>query len=302
MKKLFKYSQQIILATILVAVSTGIVFAGPSFDVTTLTFGFIRAGNSHPDPYNHGIKRFFYGYGWSGLNQEYGYGYGYSDKSGDEGIIVPWAEYGFEGEEGPVTIDKVAVTQTVGQITYSTNYLARLAWGVWLGYPNPTGENLVTFGGDTEEYFSGEQILNITGLSCDTQYYYQIMAKDAANNQWPLEDSFTTDSCSSGTQVVGGVSSNTEITQPSNPQGLRLPSIFLRLGSIGVDVQDLQKLLNHIGVFLDSHGVGSPGNETQYFGQKTFAAVKAFQQVFDLKKVDGIYGIETQTAMSKLLN
>jgi len=51
----------------------------------------------------------------------------------------------------------------------------------------------------------------------------------------------------------------------------------LRLGSTGDDVKLLQQLLNSHGILVAAAGVGSPGNETNYFGSLTEKAVQKFQ-------------------------
>lgn len=50
-----------------------------------------------------------------------------------------------------------------------------------------------------------------------------------------------------------------------------------RLGNSGPDILLLQKFLNTHGFIIVTTGPGSPGNETNYFGLKTFQALKKFQ-------------------------
>lgn len=52
----------------------------------------------------------------------------------------------------------------------------------------------------------------------------------------------------------------------------------LKMGSVGEDVKCLQRYLNWSGYTLATLGAGSPGNETTYFGPKTVAAVKKWQE------------------------
>ena len=52
----------------------------------------------------------------------------------------------------------------------------------------------------------------------------------------------------------------------------------LSIGSRGDDVKSLQQLLNKKGYLISSSGPGSPGNETDYFGKLTKAAVIRFQE------------------------
>ncbi len=309
MKNLFKYSQQIILLIILVLVSGGVVFA-KGFDLTVLTSGFLRAANhyssGHTDCIPCGDTFFHYGYGWSGNLQEWGYGYGYSSNIGrsvEESDLPGLAEYGFDGEDGVVTIDSVTVSKTTATITYSTNYLARFAYGIGTGYP-VTEDNVVANHDNNRDYFSGVQTINATGLTCGTTYYYVINARDAGDNRWGFQDSFTTASCNTNHETVTGSISaptNTQQSTSHNPRGLRLPPITLALGSLGTDVQDLQILLNFFGTFLASDGAGSPGTETQTFGTRTKAALMKFQSTFGLEKVDGIYGQKTHDVMESFL-
>jgi peptidoglycan hydrolase-like protein with peptidoglycan-binding domain len=51
----------------------------------------------------------------------------------------------------------------------------------------------------------------------------------------------------------------------------------LKLGSRGEDVKRLQIFLNQQGFTVSETGAGAPGNETDYFGQKTHVALILFQ-------------------------
>jgi hypothetical protein len=52
----------------------------------------------------------------------------------------------------------------------------------------------------------------------------------------------------------------------------------LREGMSGMDVYYLQKFLNNTGHIVSESGEGSPGNETQFFGEKTNKALFSFKQ------------------------
>lgn len=56
----------------------------------------------------------------------------------------------------------------------------------------------------------------------------------------------------------------------------------LDLGMTGEDIRDLQKLLNSLGFIIAVAGPGSPGNETDYFGALTAAAIQQFQAAHNI--------------------
>ncbi len=71
----------------------------------------------------------------------------------------------------------------------------------------------------------------------------------------------------------------------------------LRYGMRGTDVMNLQKLMNCLGFTLSSAGAGSPGQETEYFSNRTEQSVRKFQDYYvndvlqsaGLKKSSGIF-------------
>lgn len=65
------------------------------------------------------------------------------------------------------------------------------------------------------------------------------------------------------------------------------------------EIYQLQKYLNTHGYVITSQGVGSPGNESHYFGQLTKSALIKFQIVNKLYP-DGILGIKTREIINTL--
>lgn len=82
----------------------------------------------------------------------------------------------------------------------------------------------------------------------------------------------------------------------------------LRIGSQGADVKLLQQFLNRSGFAIASRGVGSPGNETSYFGPATRSALVRFQEAhaeevlkpFGLSAGTGYFGPATRQFVNGL--
>ena len=87
--------------------------------------------------------------------------------------------------------------------------------------------------------------------------------------------------------------------QPGKPEAIFLFSRDLKLGSTGEDVQELQKYLNHAGVTVAVSGVGSPGNETNYFGPATQTALIKFQQAHGISPANGYFGPATRAIINQ---
>ncbi len=71
----------------------------------------------------------------------------------------------------------------------------------------------------------------------------------------------------------------------------------LELGMTGEDVRSLQQILNANGFVLAESGVGSPGNETDYFGTLTKSAVSAYQAAHQVVPSVGYFGPLTRSSM-----
>ena len=69
----------------------------------------------------------------------------------------------------------------------------------------------------------------------------------------------------------------------------------LTLGSKGADVKALQEFLNNNGSPVAASGVGSVGNETEYFGPMTKAALASFQSAHGITPAVGYFGPITRS-------
>lgn len=92
--------------------------------------------------------------------------------------------------------------------------------------------------------------------------------------------------------------------------GEQIFSRTLQVGDVGSDVLSLQQVLNNDGdTLVDSTGVGSPNNETNYFGLKTKNAVIRFQEKYrdeiltplGLSSGTGIVGQKTLNKLNALV-
>ncbi len=82
----------------------------------------------------------------------------------------------------------------------------------------------------------------------------------------------------------------------------------LRRGMVGEDVRALQRLMNCLGFTLATDGPGSPGKETTLFAERTFVAVKKFQEAYVidilgpllLKEGTGVFAERSQQKVDSL--
>jgi hypothetical protein len=72
----------------------------------------------------------------------------------------------------------------------------------------------------------------------------------------------------------------------------------LYFGMTDPDVKKLQQLLNKLGYILAESGPGSPGNETDYFGSLTQAALAKFQADNTIYPTAGYFGPKTRAAFA----
>jgi stage II sporulation protein D len=76
----------------------------------------------------------------------------------------------------------------------------------------------------------------------------------------------------------------------------------LAQGDIGPEVTALQQFLNSHSFIIANSGVGSPGNETTYFGNLTRAALVRFQQSNNISPADGFFGPLTRALVNVSLS
>ncbi len=81
------------------------------------------------------------------------------------------------------------------------------------------------------------------------------------------------------------------------------PTMFfgqdLQRGTQGEEVRELQQFLNTQGYLLSGSGPGSPGEETTYFGDRTFGALVKFQEVNNIAAT-GYFGPQTRAIVNEL--
>lgn len=147
-------------------------------------------------------------------------------------------------------------------------------WVEWYKVVNvsyPTN-GWVRFDGDSFYYESGQYIVNTSRTIDGVKYTFNSAGK---SDKHPPESSYEqTDYSSGGSSSNGGSSSGGSSSNSSN---------YLKVGSQGSKVEELQKKLKKLGYFED--------DVTGYFGTYTAACVKEFQT--DAKiEVDGVVGPE----------
>lgn len=112
-------------------------------------------------------------------------------------------------------------------------------------------------------------------------------------------------------EVGGSVAGNSGINNSSSDGSLsektdvgngEIPTFRdLYFGATGTDVLELQQALNRIGFTVNEIGAGSVGQETEYFGTSTRAAVTRFQIIFGIMPNVGYFGPITRTLLGFIL-
>ena len=125
----------------------------------------------------------------------------------------------------------------------------------------------------------------VSMLTPGTTYYFMVRGGNGcATGPWSQSVAATAvgpESSSATTRVyyapVTAPTTSSGSSSSSSGGGISLGR-DLYPGSQGADVRSLQQYLNSKGFTLASSGVGSPGNETTYYGNLTAAAVRRFQE------------------------
>ena len=97
--------------------------------------------------------------------------------------------------------------------------------------------------------------------------------------------------------ISGGASGE---SSSSNTTATTATSAFpkdLKMGETDPEVRSLQQYLNAHGFIVAAGGAGSPGNETDYFGTATKAALIKFQKANNISPAVGYFGPLTRAAM-----
>ncbi len=150
----------------------------------------------------------------------------------------------------------------------------------------------------------------ISGLTCNTTYYYQAYAKNSNGTSTSAGDTFTTTTCPSDNQS-SSTSTNPQPIYFSMGQRI-MPMVYnnipnaplfsnnLQIGSIGSEVKKLQRFLNDKGFIVSKNGPGSKGKETELFGPLTKNALIKFQIANNIRPANGSLGPLTRKLIEKL--
>ncbi len=316
MKNIFIYIQnksRYFVATFFVVIF--MVVVGPAVYASFIQVK-VNGFSSQPTGFGYG-----YGYGDSGYTYGYGYGFSYLPASDFNG-------YGYEGTDGNVINVSSVATQTSFTVTYDSNYLSKHR--VYYS----TDPLFGTYSNTSDTDFESGTSFNttISGLDCNTLYYYTVASEDLGDNFYYIYPFFevTTTSCSTSPSTSSGAAplipsvgsgsvktedqtygggclpgdtfSPTTGVKCSSIQGTSQPFLRnLKKGDIHPDVKRLQAYLNDNNALLAKTGPGSPGNETTYFGNRTWRALIVFQKNKSISPMNGFFGPITRALVNKLL-
>ncbi len=118
---------------------------------------------------------------------------------------------------------------------------------------------------------------------------------------WSIAEEFKGNSRSKkAPDVVLGLAREAPESGNGSAPTIPIPTRNLSPGTVGDDVKNLQKFLNKHGFTIAASGVGSPQNETTYFGNGTYRALIKFQQANKISPATGYFGPKTRAKMQSL--
>ncbi len=134
-----------------------------------------------------------------------------------------------------------------------------------------------------------------TGGHRSSQVHYGCKDPQALN--YDYFSSHKQELCTYATSHAAASPSTTATTTATSVQQSYIAGRDLSYGMTGEDVRLLQRLLNANGFVLAADGPGSSGNETEYFGSRTRAALSAYQTQHGISPTRGYFGSRTRKQM-----
>jgi hypothetical protein len=190
-----------------------------------------------------------------------------------------------------VTASSAILHSEITDTSGDTNTTRGFQYSIDNSYSNTVSED----GSFTAEGYS----LELSGLACNTTYNLRSFSESSAGIGTGTATTLTTSACPSGgsrssSSSGGGSDKPSPIVPPivnaiptvvvTNVPALTMPAVKfnrnLSSGMSGEDVKALQAYLNQNNFKVAESGVGSPGQETIYFGPLTRAAVIKFQDTY----------------------